>query len=161
MDKFVINNRSICTCFVAALLLGGSLYISLSAKNGPFEKYEKSMDSEQLKIYKEIRNERTKIYSNGAILGLILSLIYLFMNRENGIFNTNILVKHGCAIMTIFFVTINAFYSFYPKSKYMLNYLNTREQIDLWLETYLYMKNKYDIGLILGACGYAIAKYYQ
>ena len=43
-----------------------------------------------------------------------------------------------------------------PKSKYILNYLDKKKQIDMWLEVYKNMTNNYIYGSLLGLVGYFI-----
>ncbi len=50
-------------------------------------------------------------------------------------------------------------YQLYPKKQWMLNSLETREQIDGWLDVYKYMKTKYHLGMALGLVGFILAAY--
>ena len=41
-----------------------------------------------------------------------------------------------------------------PKSKYILEYLNSSQQNKAWLNIYKHMKNRHMFGMLLGALGY-------
>jgi uncharacterized membrane protein YkgB len=44
----------------------------------------------------------------------------------------------------------------HPKSKWMLNYLNDKEQVKAWLQMYRTMQFNYHLGLVLGIIGVGV-----
>ena len=50
-------------------------------------------------------------------------------------------------------------YSLHPKSDYVLNHVENKYHIKLWLEKYNRMKNKWHMGLLLGIVGYFCISY--
>ncbi len=53
--------------------------------------------------------------------------------------------------LAVTLLTTVMFYSLMPKSDYMLNHLKTEEENKAWLEVYKTMKQRYFVGLVVGA----------
>jgi uncharacterized protein YacL len=143
------------TCAIASAFLFSSLIMMINIKYCSLQKdFMKTLDDNQLKIYKEIIDERFRLYITGSIIGLILGLTFLY-------FSENIENKYQrvCIFISLTMITQFIFYELSPKTKYMVSYLNTKEQNKKWVEMYKYMKSKYKIGFLLGIIGYIIFAY--
>ena len=102
-----------------------------------FTHFENSLDKNKKEIYKKIKLERLNIYIFSSVVGL-LSGIMLF----NG---NNICTAIACALFLQNFI-----YCIFPKSKYMLEYVETRQQASKWLDIYLHMKSLTNYAIIVG-----------
>ena len=142
-------------CLIASVFMGASILTMLKCDScGPFQVYLDSLDDNQKKVYDDIKSERRNIYLRGLALGSVVALIYLYFNKD-----TLNVFKHACTFVGIA-MTIQYFvYQLCPKTNWMLNSLQTREQLDSWLEVYKHMKNKYHSGLVLGALSYGLFSY--
>ena len=72
--------------------------------------------------------------------------------EKNNINNT---VTICLSIVIILFVTYS-YYILSPKKKWMLNYLETKDQINAWLEIYKVMKKRTYWGYLVGIVVYII-----
>jgi hypothetical protein len=142
-------------CLIAAIFLGASIMTTLKcATCGPYKDYLNSLTPEQKKTYQEVVDERKQIYFKGLILGFLLAWLYYY-----NVSSINNVAIHTCAIVTIAMGTQYLVYQLHPKKQWMLNSLETREQIDGWLNVYKYMKAKYHWGMILGLIGFVLLAY--
>lgn len=142
-------------CLISFAFIGASILTLLQCKNcQPFLKYRKSLNGEQLAIYDSVIDERTNLYLYGLVLGIIFAAIYLYLVK--GTVNP---MAHACVFTAIALTTQYMFYTLAPKSIYMLNVLNSKEQVDNWLDIYKLMKKKYHIGALLGMAGYGLLSY--
>ena len=66
------------------------------------------------------------------------------------------MIQRVCLFLVVGMGTAYLYYSLYPKSKYILEYLTTPEQNAAWLEIYKEMKSRHYMGLLLGIIGYAL-----
>ena len=55
-----------------------------------------------------------------------------------------------CIVMSISFITNYFYYILSPKSDWMLNHVNDKEQVKAWLQMYREMSYNYHLGLVLG-----------
>jgi uncharacterized protein YacL len=136
-------------CFIAsflgfALLLGSFLTMSVSQEQTNLLRNKISGDVAI--AYEKIIHERSTIYLQGILLGLILSTIcvYIMKQTPNRFYKTMIYVS-----VTLFTAVI--YYMVVPKSDYMLHHLKSEEQIHTWFQTYRTMQSRYMIGFVLGA----------
>jgi len=115
------------------------------------KKYQKNLMKQlnqyEINIYQSIIDERRKIYFMGLLLGLIISIIFLYYNK-----NLSNVMKIFTS-MTIISVVNYFFYILYPKKHYMLEYLDTKEENKAWLEIYKHMQYRYHLGFVLGLVG--------
>jgi len=135
-------------CFIGFTLLFASFFISfIDTNQDHFYEFNDLLNEEQQHKYKEIIKERTQIYITGTMLGLFIGLYYI-MNQKN---KKNISI---CKYLAIVLGIQLIFYKIHPKSKLMLHYLTTTEQVQKWAEIYTYMKNRWISAIIFGICGY-------
>lgn len=100
------------------------------------------LTDEEIFIYHEIINERRNIYLGGLAIGMVVSYLYLkYFNRGQ---------LDGMASMAITGVINYFFYNLMPKSKYMVEYLDTVEENKAWLEIYKTMKFAWHGAFLLG-----------
>lgn len=93
--------------------------------------------------YIRIVDERRNLYIQGLLLGFIISLV-LIRNIKN--------TYHKISLFfSITLGTSVVYYSLFPKSGYMLDYLKTSQENKAWLQVYKTMKYRYFIGFVLGA----------
>ncbi len=106
----------------------------------------KSTLSEELDlIYTNIAIERRNLYLQGLVLGLILAAVVVWKVRISNKF-------HKVSLMTaITLMTAFSYYSLMPKSDYMLNHLKSEDQNKAWLAVYKTMKQRYMMGVLIGA----------
>jgi hypothetical protein len=140
---------------IACIFIGASIYTMIKCKEcPPFIEYKATLNDKQKRAYNDIVAERQNIYLKGLVVGSIVGLVYLWHNH--GSIN---IYTHSIVFTAITLGIQYLFYMLYPKSKWMLNVLETREQIDGWLEVYKFMKGRYHIGMLLGLMGYLTLSY--
>jgi hypothetical protein len=113
--------------------------------------YRNQLPSNLKKIYDQIADERLKIYFYGYSLGFILSLIIIIYNYQ--IKNPRekySIVTITCTVITVSFITNYFYYMLSPKTKWMLDYVNSPEQTKAWLNMYKDMQKYYHTGIVLG-----------
>jgi fructose-specific phosphotransferase system IIC component len=96
-------------------------------------------------IYEQIIIERRNHYIFGLVLGGILAFLVIKNVKTVNRFHRISL------FVAITLMTSVVFYLLMPKSDYMLNHMKTQEENKAWLEIYKTMKQRYIIGIILGA----------
>ena len=146
------------TCLFATAFLISMIYFSnATTQSDTIKHYENQLPSNLKKIYNEISQERLKIYFYGYTLGLILSLIIIIYNYQirNPKEKYNV-VTITCTVITVSFITNYFYYMLSPKTKWMLNYVNTPEQTKAWLNMYKDMQKYYHTGFLLGLIAIAL-----
>ena len=99
--------------------------------------------------YLNIIKERRRIYYEGFIFGIILSVLivgFLYKNNKNRLTN-NVII---CTTLTVSMLTNYLYYMLKPKSDWMILYLNDPKQRELWLDIYKTMKQKFHLGFLFG-----------
>jgi hypothetical protein len=135
-------------CIIGVTLLLSSFFMSfIDTKQDHFYEFNDMLNEDQQNQYKKIILERTKIFITGTIIGLLVGLYYI-MKQKN---KNNISI---CTYLTIVLGIQLIFYKIHPKSKLMLHYLTTTEQVKKWAEIYTYMKTKWITSVIFGFFGY-------
>lgn len=135
-------------CLIGITLLLSAFFMSfIDTKQDHFYEFNDMLNEEQQNQYKKIILERTKIYITGTILGLLAGLYYLMKQKNKDKFSM-------CVYLSIVLGIQLVFYKIHPKSKLMLHYLTTKEQVKKWAEIYTYMKTKWITSIIFGFFGY-------
>lgn len=135
-------------CIIGVTLLLSSFFMSfIDTKQDHFYEFNDMLNEDQQNQYKKIILERTKIFITGTIIGLLVGLYYI-MKQKN---KNNISI---CTYLTIVLGIQLIFYKIHPKSKLMLHYLTTTDQVKKWAEIYTYMKTKWITSVIFGFFGY-------
>ena len=141
----------ISSCLLSGGFIFASIYSIIVAKyNKKTIKFIGTLDSvEQLEMYNKIQAERTVIYLQGQILGIVLAILYLYYFKNN--------TKYSyCYFALITNIITIAYYLLKPKKYKMIDYLKTEEQKQSWKESKDSMKTTYIFGFILGLIGYII-----
>ena len=144
------------SCMISAIFVIGMIYFyNLTDKSEVVKYYKSSLSSDLQKRYEKITNERATISYQGYTLGVILSLGIIFYNLKikGSKLNTSALV---CTVVATAFVTNYFYYILSPKSDWMLNHMNNKEEIKAWLLMYREMQFNYHMGLVLGIIGVGI-----
>ena len=149
------NKINISFCLISSIFIGASIFTMLTCKTcKPFKDYENALNNEQKVIYNDVIDSRQKIYIYGLVFGAIIGFIYLYFVKGT----TNV-ISHSCAFATIVLFTQYIVYQLYPKKIWMLQVLNTGDQVDKWLDVYKHMKFRYHYGMLLGLAGYILLSY--
>jgi hypothetical protein len=138
------------SCMISAIFVIGMIYFyNLTDKSTIVKHYKSSLSSDLQRRYEKISEERTNISYQGYALGVILSLGIIFYNLKikGGKLTTSALV---CTVIATAFVTNYFYYILSPKSDWMLNHLQNKEEIKAWLLMYREMQFNYHLGLVLG-----------
>jgi hypothetical protein len=138
------------SCMISAVFVIGMIYFyNLTDKSEVVKYYKSSLSSDLQKRYEKITSERSNISYQGYALGGILSLGIIFYNLKikHSKLNTSALV---CTVVATAFVTNYFYYILSPKSDWMLNHMNNKEEIKAWLLMYREMQFNYHMGLVLG-----------
>lgn len=138
------------TCAIAVAFIAVAIYMCYSSKNVAYT-LEDKLDEKQKMIYEKIIKERLRIYYIASGAGLFLGFIYLiFFSRKQN------LLHKLCTFIVILFVTQIIVYMIYPKSLYMLDYINTNDQAKAWMKVYNQMNRNYMIGFLFGLIGFGL-----
>ena len=138
------------SCMISAIFVIGMIYFyNLTDKSKIVKHYKSSLSSDLQKRYEKISKERTNISYQGYALGVILSLGIIFYNfRFKRLkMNTSALV---CTVIATAFLTNYFYYMLSPKTDWMLNHLQNKQEIKAWLLMYREMQFNYHMGLVLG-----------
>ena len=130
-------------------------FYNITSNNEVVTHYKSKLPSDLQVLYDKIAYERQMISYKGYILGFIISLFIIFynLNVKSGKLNNTSIV---CIVVATSFLTNYFFYMLHPKSKWMLNYLNDKEQVKAWLQMYRTMQFNYHLGLVLGIIGVGV-----
>lgn len=140
------------SCYLAGTVgvgLLGSTFYTMTAQPVASE-YVSKLKQESLDAYGRIVKERSTIYFQGLILGLVTSYIVLFRITPTKQI-TNMFHRVTLSLAIVILVS-SAYYCISPKSDYMLNHVTNGEEAKAWLEMYRAMKHRYVSGFILGSC---------
>jgi uncharacterized membrane protein YkgB len=138
------------SCMVSATFVIGMIYFyNMTGKSEIVNHYKSSLSSDLKKRYDKISKERLMISYQGYALGVILSLGIIFYNLKiKGAKMSNTALV--CTVIATAFVTNYFYYMLHPKSDWMLNHLQNKEEIRAWLQMYREMQYNYNLGLVLG-----------
>ena len=138
------------SCAISAIFIIGMIYFyNMTGKSEIVKAYKEKMPPDLQKRYETISNERMRISYQGYALGFVLSLLVIFYNyRFKGakLSNTSLV----CTVIAVSFITNYFYYMLSPKSDWMLNHMNSQDQVKGWLLMYREMQFNYHSGLALG-----------
>lgn len=144
-------------CIIAFVFI--SIFISsqiVKSKKKIFSNFIRELDSNQTKIYLNIIQERSNIFTKGLLLGLIISCLiayYVYNTKKCKIINV------FCIFIGITLLTTTIFYMLYPKTKYIIPYLNTSKQRIYWINIYKTFNRYKYISIIIGIILFILFKY--
>ena len=136
----------IISCAIAFILLISSVVMHFFIDKK--DDFMLTLSEDQKIKYKDIIQERLKIYIFGMILGLILGFLYIYIYNEDKF--------KVCKFVAIIMVSKLTFYYFYPKSDSMLYHLDKIEQFKAWLNIYRNYKNTWRNSLIIALISYIL-----
>lgn len=141
------------TCMISAVFIIGMIYFySMTDKSQTVKQYKKQLSPDLQKRYEKITRERMIISYNGYGLGLLLSFFIIFYLKKKKIRTFSLV----CTIMATCFLTNYFYYMLSPKSDWMLNHIDSPEQVKAWLQMYREMSYNYHMGIVLGIIGVGI-----
>jgi uncharacterized protein YacL len=138
------------SCMISAVFIIGMIYFyNMTDKSKIVKQYKESLPFNLQKRYENIAKERMRIGLYGYGLGLVISLLIIFYNLKiKGMKMNNFALI--CTVMATCFLTNYFYYMLSPKSDWMLNHINSQEQVKAWLQMYREMSYNYHMGLVLG-----------
>ena len=139
----------IISCAIAFVLLLSSILMHFFIDKK--DDFLLTLNADQKKKYKDIIQERFKIYIFGMILGLVLGFLYVYIYNEDRF--------KVCKFVAIVLVTKLTFYYFYPKSDFMLYHLTETEQVKAWTDVYRNYKNAWRNSLIIATISYILLSF--
>ena len=138
------------SCAISTIFIIGMIYFyNMTNKSKIVKAYKEKMPPDLQKRYEVISNERMRISYQGYILGFVLSLFVIFYNykfKGSKLSNTSLV----CTVIAVSFITNYFYYMLSPKSDWMLNHMNSQDQVKGWLLMYREMQFNYHAGLALG-----------
>lgn len=141
-------------CVLGAGLLFASIVCMATSKNAGYHAdFQNLLSPDQMNKYKSIVNERLSIYIQGLLIGAILGLIVVSMLDK--VTTTN----RVCVFVVVALLFNVIYYLLMPKTSYMLQHLNSDEQVNAWLRVYKSMRQRYILGFFVGVVGYAVFAY--
>ena len=137
-------------CLIATVLLISNIVIMLTCNyDSKFKDFKKCLNYKQADIYKSIINERVIIYIKGIILGILLGLILVVLLKKTKRYSKI------CLFVVVVLLTPMFYYKLTPKSKYMIQYLNST-QINKWLGLYTTIKFRGALSIVISAIAYIL-----
>lgn len=136
------------SCMISAAFLIGMIYFyHMAGKSKAVLSYREKLPKDLQQRYEKISEERRMISLRGYGLGLLLSLVVIFYNVSRKKMNSFSFV---CTVMATCFLTNYFYYILSPKSDWMLNHIEDKDQVKAWLQMYREMSYHYHAGLALG-----------
>ena len=123
---------------------------SIPKNKTKIDKLKKSLDKKQKEIYENLSKERLRLYIQGLILGFVICVLYLYL------FKNKVNTCNLCNCLVITFGVAALYYLIYPKTDYIINYIQDEQQRKLWLDVYRHMQLKYYGGISVGVIIYIL-----
>jgi hypothetical protein len=142
------------TCTISAIFIIGMIYFyNASYKSKAGDIYKNQLTQQQQQVYDKIIKERLGISMKGYFLGAILSLFIVYFNYKKKSMKPASTV---CLVLTVCFISNYFYYILSPKSDWMLNHVESKEQTQAWLQMYRSCSYNYHMGLVLGIVGMGV-----
>ena len=133
-------------------IIGMIYFYNMSDKSEIVKKYKNQLSPDLQKRYEKITKERMVISYYGYGVGLLLSLFVIFYLKKRKIRTFSLV----CTVMATCFLTNYFYYMLSPKSDWMLNHIDSPDQVKAWLQMYREMSYNYHMGIALGIIGVGI-----
>lgn len=148
------------SCSIALIFIITMVYFTMTKDETLHTNFYKTLNKDQINIYKNIVNERFNLYYTGFGLGILLAILFLVFNKY-GMPKTYKLNKPSisCVILATSFVVQYFYYILSPKTTYMVLHLETKDQKQAWLDIYRKMQVNYHAGFALGLLGVTLLCY--
>jgi uncharacterized membrane protein len=147
------------TCAISIIFIIGMIFMTnATSNNDTMKKYEKQLPEDLRNIYKNIVDERTRIYYTGYALGFFIAILFILYNTliMKKTFST---ISMICISTTSAFITNYFYYVLTPKTNYMLDHIEDPKQTKAWLKMYRNMQYHYHMGLFIGLIAVGIFAY--
>ena len=145
------------SCSISLVFIIGMIYFyNATSKNETVVQYKQHLNEHQRQTYDKIAKERLHIGMKGYGLGFLLSLFIILYNYQKKKIKPASVI---CLVLATSFLTNYFYYMLSPKSDWMLNHVESREQTQAWLKMYRTMQYYYHGGLALGIVGIGIFAY--
>ena len=131
-------------------------FYNASYRSKAGEIYVNQLTQTQQQAYDRIVKERLGISIKGYMLGFVLSLFIILINYRNKGLKPASAV---CLVLATSFLTNYFYYTLSPKSDWMLNHVESKEQTQAWLKMYRSCSYNYHMGLVLGIVGMGVFAY--
>ena len=137
------------SCAIAVAFVIATIVCIFSDKNMKYKLF-RYLNPQEREIYEQIVIQRRNIYLQGLLLGIIISLLYIYFCKPQDNYQTL------CVAIALTFSINYFYYILYPKKKYMLQYLDTKKENQAWLQIYRNMQLRFHLGFLFGllACGF-------
>lgn len=141
-------------CALAFILFSSYLAIlsSMILFNSDIREFKNSLGEEHLKMFSKVEHERRMHFLIGLFCSTICILIFVLWKGPG-------VLKGGgraCAAALFLLITTSIIYYFIPKSRYMVTYLETREQREKWFEVSRGMHIRKIVGMLIGVVVYVV-----
>jgi len=138
------------SCGISFVFLVGMIYFyNATGKSAIVKNYKANMSKDKQMIYDNIVKERLNISYQGYGLGLVLSLLIILYNvsfKSRQLSSLPII----CIVIATSVLTNYFYYTLYPKTDTMLNYVKNNNDAKEWYIMYKEMQYNYHLGLALG-----------
>lgn len=143
------------SCLISLVFVIGMVFFyNQATTSNVVQHYKNTLTTDLQKRFEAISAERRGISLQGYALGILLSLIVIYVLRQQW------KVKSGsylaCGVVATAFVTNYFFYVLHPKQDWMLKHLQNSHEVKAWLQMYREMQFNYHAGLALGIVGAGI-----
>lgn len=127
------------TCMVALALFFSSVVMCIVPPMH-IQNFKEVVNEKQWATYENIAAERLNIYVRSLLLGLIVGYVYSALVKKSNI----------CQVTALILMVTSFMYTISPKSKYMIEDLNTPQQREAWLDVYNEQKLKGHVSAMIG-----------
>jgi uncharacterized membrane protein YkgB len=138
------------SCMISVVFVIAMIYFYNKTENNEVvQHYQKTLPTDLQIRYARIVEERKRISYEGYALGGVLSLGILFYNEQikKTKMGTTPLV---CTVVATSFLTNYFYYILHPKTDWMLNHMQNKQEVHAWLLMYREMQVSFHTGLVVG-----------
>ena len=145
------------SCTISAIFIIGMIYFyNATTRSKAGDIYKNQLNERQRVAYDNIVKERLTISIKGYILGALISFIIIMYNYRKKRLQPASVV---CIVLATCFLTNYFYYMLSPKTDWLLNHVENKQQTQAWLQMYRSMQYYYHAGLVLGIVGMGVFAY--
>ena len=137
-------------CSAGIVFLIANIFCMFSVdKYAQKKRFFDSLDTKLQYKYLNIIKERRRIYYEGFMFGILLSILAVGMayKTNNKNLSNKVII---CTTLSVTLLTNYLYYMLKPKSDWMILYLDNPDQRALWLDIYRTMKGRFHLGFLFG-----------
>ena len=139
-------------CFISCVITITFISIMLVNKNAKvYTDFMNLLSREKKMKIEKITQERLNITYKSSFVSLILSYIIM-----NGLPPSMSIMSQKCLFIILFVIIVVIMYSIHPKSDYIVNYIDKKEERKAWIDLKKDIKYKKIIGLVVSLFIYAM-----